>query len=217
MPGGDLATRFPERMLYGILPSRRNPRTAGIAGLDRYRARHARKTTEKKVNVWDTSSTGRVLDAVSALLGLCRERTYDGEPAMKLESAAYLGDAEQWDLSFLMEGGCEVLSTRSLCREALVRLQKTPRRYTGGQEYCRIVPAQPRAGNSPDMAVHAAGSLGYDTIALSGGVAINSAIRNTIREEVLGNGYRYVVNREYPLGDGCISFGQCICAAKRER
>ena len=31
---------------------------------------------------------GRVLDAVAAVLGLCFERTYEGEPAMKLESTA---------------------------------------------------------------------------------------------------------------------------------
>jgi hydrogenase maturation protein HypF len=217
MPGGDLATRFPERMLYGILPSDEVLALLASRGWTDIELGMLEKQLRHKVNVWDTSSTGRVLDAVSALLGLCRERTYDGEPAMKLESAAYLGDAEQWDLSFLMEDGCEVLSTRSLCREALVRLQKKP---PGDIQEVRNIAASFQynlARGIALLAVHAAGSLGYDTIALSGGVAINSAIRNTIREEVLMNGYRYVVNREYPLGDGCISFGQCICAAKRER
>ena len=32
--------------------------------------------------------------------GICRERTYDGEPAMKLESAASGGRVEEWDLTF---------------------------------------------------------------------------------------------------------------------
>ena len=38
-----------------------------------------------------TTSTGRILDAVSSLLGICYERTYEGEPALKLESAALNG------------------------------------------------------------------------------------------------------------------------------
>src|SRR4030042_6170294 len=38
-----------------------------------------------------TTSCGRVLDAISAVLGLCYERTYEGEPAMKLESSALNG------------------------------------------------------------------------------------------------------------------------------
>jgi hydrogenase maturation protein HypF len=32
-----------------------------------------------------TTSMGRVLDALSCYLGICQYRSYDGEPAMKLE------------------------------------------------------------------------------------------------------------------------------------
>ena len=217
MPGGDLATRYPERMLYGILPSDEILGLLSSRGWTDIELGLLEKQVARRVNVWDTTSTGRVLDAVSALLGLCRERTYDGEPAMKLESAAYLGSAEQWDLSFLAAaGGCEVLSTRSLCRQALARLQKAP---AGDLRAARDIAASFQynlARGIALVAVHAAGSLGFDTIALSGGVAINSAIRNAIGEEVTRNGYRLAMNREYPLGDGCISFGQCICAAKKD-
>jgi hydrogenase maturation protein HypF len=48
------------------------------------------------------------------------------------------------------------------------------------------------------------------TVALSGGVAYNHAIRETIRQEVLARGFTCTVNADYPLGDGCVSFGQCI-------
>ena len=50
------------------------------------------------------------------------------------------------------------------------------------------------------------------TIALSGGVAYNHAIRETIRQEVLARGFTCIVNADYPLGDGCVSFGQCVYA-----
>ncbi|MGA2956733.1 MAG: hypothetical protein ABSF48_13565, partial [Thermodesulfobacteriota bacterium] len=35
-----------------------------------------------------TTSLGRVLDALATGFGLCGERTYDGEPAMRLEAFA---------------------------------------------------------------------------------------------------------------------------------
>ena len=35
-----------------------------------------------------TSSAGRLLDAIAALLGICHRATYDGEPAIALEAAA---------------------------------------------------------------------------------------------------------------------------------
>ena len=91
MPGGDLATRFPERMLYGILPEEACLDILRHRGWSEVELGVLRKQVATQFNVTMTSSTGRVLDAAAALLGICRERTYDGEPAMKLEAAAAAG------------------------------------------------------------------------------------------------------------------------------
>jgi len=53
-------------------------------------------------------------------------------------------------------------------------------------------------------------------VALSGGVAYNKAIRGTVLGEVRAAGLEVVMNREYPLGDGCISFGQVVYGGSRE-
>ena len=63
-----------------------------------------------------------------------------------------------------------------------------------------------------EIAVMAAEEKQYKKIALSGGVAYNHAIEHTIRETVQTSGYEYVLNTNYPLGDGCISYGQCVWA-----
>jgi len=212
MPGGDLATRFPERMLYGILPGNGVLDLLATRGWTDIELGVLTKQLGRKVNIPYTSSTGRVLDAASALLGLCRERTYDGEPAMKLESAACLGTTTSWDLEFITTGGAEVLSTRALCREAFSRLSRLSRDDRRGLHNIAASFQYNMARGIATIAINAAGERGLEDIAVSGGVAINSAIRNTIREEIVKSGFNYVVNREYPLGDGCISFGQCICA-----
>jgi hydrogenase maturation protein HypF len=213
MPGGDLATRFPERMLYGILPEDGIIDLLATRGWTDIELGVLVKQLGQKVNVSYTSSTGRVLDAVAALLGLCRERTYDGEPAMKLESAACLGAVLPWDLVFINTGGAEVLSTRALCYEAFSRLKRTS--PADRQGICDIAASfqYNLARGIASIAINAATERGLEDIALSGGVAINSAIRHTIQDEIVKSGHNYIVNREYPLGDGCISFGQCICAA----
>jgi hydrogenase maturation protein HypF len=213
MPGGDLATRFPERMLYGILPEDRVLELLADRGWTDIELGVLAKQLGQKVNVTDTSSTGRVLDAASALLGLCRERTYDGEPAMKLESAACLGTATPWNLEFITTSGAEVLSTRALCREAFNQLAKTSTEDRQGIYDLAASFQYNLARGIAAIAINAANVSGLEDIALSGGVAINSAIRNTIRNEIVKSGLNYIVNREYPLGDGCISYGQCICAA----
>ncbi len=58
----------------------------------------------------------------------------------------------------------------------------------------------------------AAEEKGYQKIALSGGVAYNQAIESAIRETIVTSGHEYVINTRYPLGDGCISYGQCVWA-----
>lgn len=66
------------------------------------------------------------------------------------------------------------------------------------------------------MAVRVAEERGIPRVALSGGVAYNRAIRETVFGEVRAAGLEVVMNREYPLGDGCISFGQVVYGGSRE-
>jgi hydrogenase maturation protein HypF len=212
MPGGDLATRFPERMLYGIQPDEGVLALLASRGWPDVDLGVLKKQVSSGFNVPLTTSTGRVLDAASALLGICRERTYDGEPAMKLESAAAGVAAEPWDLSFSTLNGCEVLSSRALMKSAFVQLQEAG---SGDLRYVRSLAASFQynlARGIATLAIRAAEREGMKMVALSGGVAYNHAIRETIRQEVLARGYTCIVNDEYPLGDGCVSFGQCVYA-----
>jgi len=212
MPGGDLATRFPERMLYGILPGEEILSILAARGWSDTGLGVLKRQVATGFNVAGTSSTGRVLDAASALLGICRERTYDGEPAMKLESEAAGGNPEPWDLITLNKDGCEVLSSRALMESALARLEDAP---AGNRQAIRDIAASFQynlARGIARLAVSAAQKSGIRTVALSGGVAYNRQIRETIRGEIAAAGLSCIMNREYPLGDGGVSFGQCVYA-----
>jgi hydrogenase maturation protein HypF len=216
MPGGDLATKFPERMLYGILPDKNILSLLGSRGWSDIELGVLEKQVVSGFNVIQTTSTGRVLDAAAALLGICRERTYDGEPAMKLESAASGGRVEEWDLTFSTRNGCEQLSSRLLLQEAFIRMQAAQGRDL---RTIRDIAAsfQYNLGRGiAQLAIHAAEHDGQKKIALSGGVAYNHAIRETIRTEVMDHAFECVMNRDYPLGDGCVSFGQCVYAAYQQ-
>jgi hydrogenase maturation protein HypF len=223
MPGGDLATRFPERMLYGILPEERTLGILRERGWTDVQAGVLARQVERGVNVAWTSSTGRVLDAVAALFGICRERTYDGEPAMRLEAAAYGGTPSEWPLEFIQKPGAEVLSTRALVQRALDEYL-TARSAGGAGEGKTLADIAASVQHNiarglAHIAIHAAHDTGLTRVALSGGVAYNAVIRETIRKEVEAAGLSLVMNHEYPLGDGCISYGQCIWAGmvKREQ
>jgi hydrogenase maturation protein HypF len=215
MPGGDLATRFPERMLYGIMPDKKILSLLNTRGWSDIELGVLEKQLAGGFNVIDTTSTGRVLDAAAALLEICRERTYDGEPAMKLESIAVGGRTNKWDLHFSTRNGCEQLSSRSLMETALTKI---PAADDGNERVIRDIAASFQynlARGIAQLAIHAAEREGLQKIALSGGVAYNHAIRETIRKEIADHSCECVMNRNYPLGDGCVSFGQCVYAGKK--
>ena len=214
MPGGDLATRFPERMLYGILPEPAVLELLSERGWTDLEIGVLRRQLSTGVNVAMTSSTGRVLDAVSAMLGVCRERTYDGEPAMKLESFARSGRIGEWPLVFSKKDGRDVLSTPELCREACSRAGRITADGHDLQRRRDIAASfqYNLARGIAAIAVRAADERGIKPIALSGGVAYNEMIRETILYEITRSGHTSIINNEYPLGDGCISFGQCVWA-----
>ena len=199
-------------MLYGILPDERVASLLSSRGWSDIELGVLTKQVKSGFNVTMTSSTGRLLDAASALLGCCRERTYDGEPAMKLEAAAAGGTPEPWELSFVTRDGREQARSPALMQEAGDRLFAFP---PGNRQVVRDIAASFQfnlARGIAQLAIHAAERDGMKTVALSGGVASNYALRETIRAELGAAGLICQINADYPPGDGCVSFGQCVYA-----
>jgi hydrogenase maturation protein HypF len=131
---------------------------------------------------------------------------------MRLESAAVDGRPEAWDLAYTRDGRCETLSTTALCRRAVTeyRLGKPD----DSQKIADIAASFQfnLARGIAGLAIHAARDRGIDQVVLSGGVAYNRAIRETITDQIKSAGLELVINADLPLGDGCISYGQCMYA-----
>lgn len=208
MPGGDLATQFPERMLYGILPTEEIRSLLQSRGWSESSLKILSQMVERKFNSPVTTSTGRVLDAAAALLGICREHTYDGEPSMTLEAYASRGVAQPMDISIRTSAdGAYVLSTSALLLEAYSMMED-------GLDTCDIAASvqENLAKGIARLAVLSAEKTGIRKAALSGGVAINRTIRETIISELEKEHIPCITNPKYPFGDGCISAGQVITA-----
>jgi hydrogenase maturation protein HypF len=96
LPGGEKAIKEPRRSLTGILFE-----IAGVSFVNEFSDLIENKFTSaeigillnmlsKKINSPITSSTGRLFDAVSSLLGICDRTNYEGQAAMMLEFTADL-------------------------------------------------------------------------------------------------------------------------------
>lgn len=208
MPGGDLATKFPERMLYGILQDAETLSLLSERGWDDTSLRVLEQQTEKRFNCPVTTSTGRLLDAAAALLGVCRERTYDGEPSMVLEAYAARGTPQPLEVRIVSgRNGADVLLTSEILREGRVMIK----RGVSVPDTAATMQTALAKGIA-ELALRSAERIGISTAALSGGVAINRSIRETIIAELADAEVRCLTNPRYPFGDGCISCGQVITA-----
>jgi len=208
--GGDLAARFPLRMAAGILHEAR--------GVDEWLTAQAHYfpygVTEVEVVLRQlmrsqlplTSSCGRVLDAVSALLGICVERTYPGEPAMKLESAAALGE-DVLRLPPTIRGS--VVDTTSLVQAIFDARNRYPRADLACSAEAYVARALAA------IAIEAAQARGIQSIGFSGGVAYNAHITQVIEAAIQANGFTAVLHKEVPPGDGGIAFGQALGALRK--
>jgi hydrogenase maturation protein HypF len=205
MVGGDLATYYPLRMAAGILHRKMDVTEWLLSLSDKFP--HGKREAEvilkqlEKGSTPETTSCGRVLDAISALLGICYERTYEGEPAMKLESAAHKGK-DMLKLTPRIKGN--TLDTTSLVHEIFTKKDSfsVADLACSAQSYLARGLAQ--------LAIEEAERLQVKHVGFSGGVAYNEHITATIRKTVEREGFKFLVHHKIPAGDGGTSFGQAI-------
>ena len=204
--GGDAATRYPVRMAAGMLSKNMN--------VESWLLEHSRhllhgeteaklilQQLRKGVGVTETTSCGRVLDAVSAVLGVCYERTYEGEPAIKLESAAIRGK-DVLNMEPVIEG--EVLGTSQMLQEIFENLGKSSVADLAYSAHAYL------ARGLASLAVAKALEQGVKAVGFSGGAACNQILTKIIRQTVEVAGFRFIVHESIPAGDGAISFGQTV-------
>lgn len=92
LPGGAASVRDPRRNAFALLKHYDlldHPGAAPLLDtLQPDEKELASRIIERGINCPLTSSMGRLLDAVSVILGICHSATYEGEPAILLEAAA---------------------------------------------------------------------------------------------------------------------------------
>jgi len=151
-----------------------------------------------------TTSFGRILDTLSCHLGICEHRSYDGEPALKLEPFLERGSRVH-DLDVEVKGGVVMTSP------AMATLFKTE----GRPEDLAYSLVQEVLEGLLDIAFEEAESSGIRHIGVTGGVAYNGTVNQIVKTLVEGRGLRFVTHDRVPNGDGGISTGQAAIALSR--
>jgi hydrogenase maturation protein HypF len=160
-----------------------------------------------------SSSFGRVLDALSCYLGICCKRTYDGEPAMKLEK--YISQGKNI-FRFHPEFKNGALNTIDLFQQLHNIRKKLPASLSEKKKAdlaCSFVNALVYGLTSE--AIHYAQDNDITNIGVTGGVSYNSPIVNMISTLVEKEQLKFLVHHRIPNGDGGISAGQNVLAGHK--
>lgn len=204
--GGDLATRYPLRMAAGIMHKKVSVEDWLMQ--NRQFFPHGEKEVQLILeqlknhrNQINTTSCGRVLDAVAAVLGVCFERTYEGEPAMKLESTAMLGK-DVLKLKPIVKS--DILNTTEMLTEIFANIGKNTVADLAFSAHNYL------AEGLAELAINKALENSIKAVGFSGGVACNEILTTIMRERVESAGLQFFVHETVPPGDGGLSFGQAV-------
>jgi hydrogenase maturation protein HypF len=213
LPGGDAAVRRPGRILADLLRPRDDLNDI-LVDRDAVEGRAAAETLrhqlDRGVNCPTTSSLGRLFDAIAALLDICTVRQYQGEPAMRLESAAAGEQPMTLAPTFDKHDGRAVLDSHALVRALANRKDEHSVGRLAATAHRTV------AHGLSKLACDAADSRGVDAIGLTGGAAVNERLAASIGNVVESSGYQLLEHSQVPPGDGGLSYGQCIVAAARK-
>ncbi len=185
-----------------------------FAGDDRYRT--LCKAIDAGFNTIESTSAGRLFDAVSAILDVCLINTYESEAPVMLEISAeeYIKEHEEKEcpdikcvIRFFDNGRLYVADTVRLFADVL-------RLKSEGYEAGAIAYSFHRA--LADMVVDMF-KLIYDNhriygvpVALSGGTMNNRLLLSMIMDRLDERGYKYYINEQVEAGDGGITLGQML-------
>jgi hydrogenase maturation protein HypF len=148
----------------------------------------------------ETTSMGRLFDAVAALCGLRAVATYEGQAAIELEAIADPDERGAYELG-------SDLDARPLVAQIVADPSPPP---IVSARFHRAV----AAGTAAACAA-AASAAGLDVVVLSGGVFQNRLLLAHTIDRLEERGLRVLVPERLPPNDGGIAFGQAAVAAAR--
>jgi hydrogenase maturation protein HypF len=165
---------------------------------------------EKQINTVETSSLGRVFDAIAAMLGLGGYNYFEAQLPMALEAAIEDDIEEHYDFELIRKTDEPLqLDLGRMITQLIadIREKKTVGVISAKFHNCL-------AAGLLEMAKTARESTKLNTVALSGGVFCNRYLTIRCIKLLKKAGFSVLFNRDVPSNDGGISLGQAAIAAK---
>lgn len=218
LPGGAASVRDARRNAFALLSELgllEHPGAAELLGtLDEQTRSITATMIERNLNSPRTSSMGRLFDTAAAVLGICGQATYEGEPAIELEAAAWRalgGTTVRLDDNhagvFTSADDSPILDPQPFIEALLNGIEAgAPVDRLALGFHIAITHA------TTHIACEICDRESLDTVALSGGVFMNRLLLQLLTHELKDAGLAVLVPHAVPVNDGCIAYGQAAIA-----
>jgi hydrogenase maturation protein HypF len=214
LPGGDRAVREPWRAALAHLLDAGEPLHALADRLGGQKQRAVSALIEKQVNAPMASSAGRLFDVVAVLVGLRDCTSYEGQPAVELESLATrapLNGGYPFTLKSPSHGGPIQVDTRPVIAAVAADVRAgVPRERIARRFHSTLVEIV------ATVCRELRDRTGLNAVALSGGCFVNAILLSEALERLARDGFRVYRHTLVPPGDGGLCLGQLVVAAARE-
>jgi hydrogenase maturation protein HypF len=189
LPGGDLATRNPWRIAVGYAEALGLDLSdlPFLESLESQSVEIVRQQVRKNLNTPQTSSMGRLFDAISSLIGIRNQVTYEAQAAIEMEvlSGKFISTARPYP--FQIENG--IIRVGELLKHVI---QDVRSKQATGKDVRK--------------------ETGINEAALSGGVWQNQILLDLTRSALLREKFIVYTHQQTPANDGGLALGQAAIA-----
>lgn len=207
LAGGDQAIREPWRAALSYLDdaipqqdlSFWNPAPQSTVAL-------IRTMRQRRINTVQTSSCGRLFDAVASIIGLRHHASYEGQAAIELEAAAAPDMEERY--AFTVQPGSPLqLDMRPAIAAITADLRRGESTANISARFHNTV-----AAAIVDICVRIRADAGLNRVCLSGGTFQNVYLLSRADAALRRSGFAVFLHARIPPNDGGIALGQAVIA-----
>ncbi len=212
MPGSEAAIREPWRLALAWLHREglHQANLAFLAEIPEMSKMMAIEMLDRKINCPQTSSLGRLFDAVAALINLRHETTFSAQAAMELEALCDPEEKGSYRFSLPSAQGAspQIIETTGLLHDIIADLKNgTRQEVIAGRFHNTIITMLTRT------CLVLAEQEGITEVACSGGVFQNRIVSQGLEKGLSQAGLTVHCHRRVPCNDGGLALGQAAVAA----
>ncbi|HBG70990.1 MAG: carbamoyltransferase HypF [Bacteroidetes bacterium GWF2_43_63] len=211
MPGGDKVTDEPWRMAVSYLyrffgDDFRNKNLPFLSNIKPDTIGMLCQAIDKKINTPLTSSSGRLFDAVAALINLCPVSQFHAEAPMRLESVIDKSVEAFYPFDIKNE-----ISFEPTFRAILHDMEKEVSVSVISAKFHNMLIAA-----VIEMAIRMKKECGSNKVVLSGGTFQNKYLLGNLERKLASKGFDVISHHRIPTNDGGIALGQLVIAAAQK-